>query len=1143
MHLRKKNYIHILFLLCLWGSSENLWAGISTRLTIRIIDPKANAQLAVTTPIDDLNDTQKDEVLNLRTEQEFTTSFVLENPTPVTVKYDGATFELYMEPGDDLFVSFEAPKFPESMLFMGKGTEHNNYLLKFRTKFANTKDNILTNLINNFTPEDYKKWLTENMKKRWTFFHDYDGLEKEAFSKKFNAFICAEIDYWYAYHLLRYKEEHTRGNVLSKFVQIPERYYDFLNNIIINNDEALVHPLYRKFLKLYLNFREEYPASFFGLASKQMTLTVKVPSMELLATPTNKIVGYITQGTKVLVLDKLTVGSNSNTPGILPTAYRIRVKTNDGQEGWIKTNGLEFDSEPQLNPQSIVIETIESSSKKAVMVARVGFRLLNVMSEPYENSVIETLRSSQEAFYLNQKTDQTYNYKDQDSIIHTSSFVKVRTASGRIGWVCAAGITLVEKEIEDKQRRQRIGSKFKNAYNNIDFLLAGKSRLFALATNIDYRLHFETPQAVKMEYDLFMRENTSNYLRSEVEKIYQNAINHPIAIPASVETNTQIIGVFDIMLNVQQARFRVDANPTTLVGTPPRSNYTTSSSTTNQSNTSVATNTTTIVNTKPKVQIGTGININKKTEGTTAPTEAIVTPQTVAKLSDPNAARLTPINNTSPVNQDIATTTPTTVASTTNASNGPPKADYDPYAKPAIATDLNLKKIEVKMPNAQYDLIGSSITGRITDPRGITIMLNLTMDVVNGREATYNTKLDANNSFRLDFFLAEPAVGELICGSDTIPVYLEPNDQLAIELNGKDKNFLACSGQGSAHVMFMDGYRNFSKPIDRQVKGKTRTLNAEAFKAFMAQSRDTKLQFLENYTDKFQFTDNFMAYAKGNIDYWYSFYLMNYPWEYPLYYNEAPPSKVPPNYYDFLAQLPKQNDAAMPSQNYRFFLNEYMSDLSRKNKNNTPRELAEKYLTGKSLAYVRAKQVAQDLAFDINAQKIGAVKQYVQSSKYPLYNEAVVAALYRSLPVQTGASAPSFRLMTADGREVTLEQLKGKIVYLDFWATWCAPCINSLPHVERVRQRFNENEVVFVYINLDEDRSKWIRYLQDHPLGGQHVSGNSPNPYRETVSSLYQATKLPATVLIDREGNIVSDSNEHLDSDAIAVRIQNLISK
>jgi hypothetical protein len=70
-----------------------------------------------------------------------------------------------------------------------------------------------------------------------------------------------------------------------------------------------------------------------------------------------------------------------------------------------------------------------------------------------------------------------------------------------------------------------------------------------------------------------------------------------------------------------------------------------------------------------------------------------------------------------------------------------------------------------------------------------------------------------------------------------------------------------------------------------------------------------------------------------------------------------------------------------------------------------------------------------------------------------------------------------------------------------------------------------------------------LRYLEEHPLGGKHVTGYGLNPYRESVSALYQATKLPSTVIIDRSGNIAADANERLDSETAASPIQNLISK
>lgn len=1132
----------ISFIFC-FGSFASVFAGQYTRISLKVIDAKQDVVPFLTTYKNDLSEAENNLTLLGQPSQDYYSEFFLETPTVIKLKYDNRSFDLYIEPGDDLSISFEAVKFPFSLFFSGKGTEHNTYLAKFREKFFNQRDNILTNYINSFTPIEYKKWMTEAMQKRWEFYRDYDGWEKEHFTPTFTQFACAEIDYWFAYHLLRYKQEHQQGAVLSQFIQIPENYYDFLNTIIINNDDALIHPLYRNFIKLYLVFRQDFPNSFLGLASKQVILTVKVPSMELLANPTSKILGYVTEGTKVLVLEKLTIGGDATG---LPTAYRIKVRTNDGQEGWMRTSGLEFEPEPTtLNRQGMTIEVAEITTKKIITKGKVGFKTLTVLTQPYENEIVEVLKYEQEVTYLNQKTEQKFIYKDQDSIAYQCIFLKVRTPNGHIGWVASAGLRLTEKEVDDKNKKQRIGYKSKNAYNNIDFLLYGKTRIFALATNLENRLHFEQPKDVKPQYDVFTKENTIRYLKNEIDSIFQRAILNPITPSANSNSTVVLTGVYDLTLNVPPSKFRVETSSVALFNYPSKNskqtsiasgNANTNAAMPNATNNSIASNTT-----KPKLAIGTGVNINKKSE---IQPQTIATPQNIGTVLTKTAVNSEVVNSTNANNIVASSEHSTTLNNTSTTKNVTIASNENTTNSTELASALP-QKIEVKMPNSQYDLISTTIKGKVTDPRGLNVSLNLMIDVVNLREVTYNTKIKSDNTFSLDFFLAEPAVGELVCGSDTIAIYVEPNDQIELELNGKDKNQLASNGTGGVHIMYLDMFRQFSKSIDAETKYRIRTLTPENFRTFMHEKYNIKKTFLENYQQKHLFSQNFLDYASADIDYWFAFNMVNYPWEYPLYFSEAPPAKVPPNYYDFLQKIKTQNDAALPSKNYRYFLDQYLSDLKRKSENHTktPKEVAEKYFTNKTLAYCRAKQVSQDLAFDINAMKINAVKNYVLNSSYPLYNEAVIASLYRQLPIQTGASAPSFRLTDATGKEITLDDLKGKVVYLDFWATWCAPCIQALPHTERIRQRFSENEVVFVYINMDEDKNKWLRYLAEHPLGGTHVSGYSQNPYRESVTALYQATKLPSTVLIDKSGNIAADANERLDSETAAMRIQNLISK
>ncbi|MEJ7660536.1 MAG: TlpA disulfide reductase family protein [Hymenobacter sp.] len=75
------------------------------------------------------------------------------------------------------------------------------------------------------------------------------------------------------------------------------------------------------------------------------------------------------------------------------------------------------------------------------------------------------------------------------------------------------------------------------------------------------------------------------------------------------------------------------------------------------------------------------------------------------------------------------------------------------------------------------------------------------------------------------------------------------------------------------------------------------------------------------------------------------------------------------------------------------------------------------------------------------------------------------AAVRAHLALATGRPAPDFTLPDASGRPVALRSLRGKVVYLDFWATWCAPCLAEMPASRALRQRFAGRDVVFLYVS------------------------------------------------------------------------------
>ena len=118
--------------------------------------------------------------------------------------------------------------------------------------------------------------------------------------------------------------------------------------------------------------------------------------------------------------------------------------------------------------------------------------------------------------------------------------------------------------------------------------------------------------------------------------------------------------------------------------------------------------------------------------------------------------------------------------------------------------------------------------------------------------------------------------------------------------------------------------------------------------------------------------------------------------------------------------------------------------------------------------------------------------------------------------LEIGSAAPVFKLPDLSGREVSLDQFRGKIVMLDFWATWCGPCRMTMPLVERLQKEYPQN-VVLLAINLEETKEVVREYMRQQNLGSQVLLDE-----QGSVGKTYGTDAIPMQVLIDKTG-IVRD--------------------
>ena len=113
------------------------------------------------------------------------------------------------------------------------------------------------------------------------------------------------------------------------------------------------------------------------------------------------------------------------------------------------------------------------------------------------------------------------------------------------------------------------------------------------------------------------------------------------------------------------------------------------------------------------------------------------------------------------------------------------------------------------------------------------------------------------------------------------------------------------------------------------------------------------------------------------------------------------------------------------------------------------------------------------------------------------------------------APAPNFTLPTRTGEQVTLSDLQGQVVMINFWASWCGPCREEMPLLEQIHQRYERLGFTLLGVNVEEDSKMAENWLKDRPVSFPILFDPENG-----VSKLYDVAAMPSTVIVDRKGNV-----------------------
>lgn len=160
----------------------------------------------------------------------------------------------------------------------------------------------------------------------------------------------------------------------------------------------------------------------------------------------------------------------------------------------------------------------------------------------------------------------------------------------------------------------------------------------------------------------------------------------------------------------------------------------------------------------------------------------------------------------------------------------------------------------------------------------------------------------------------------------------------------------------------------------------------------------------------------------------------------------------------------------------------------------------------------------------ISADKIDLAEDSLQRARRSASDPKIIAAIdaaIAQIAIRPGRTPPDFTATTLDGRTVSLSDFKGKVLLLDFWATWCIPCLKELPTVRRVYEKYHDDGLEILSVSLDRKEATLRGFLRRTELAWTHVY-NAGSPRGEDPATIYSVTAIPMTVLIDRDGRIAA---------------------
>lgn len=438
---------------------------------------------------------------------------------------------------------------------------------------------------------------------------------------------------------------------------------------------------------------------------------------------------------------------------------------------------------------------------------------------------------------------------------------------------------------------------------------------------------------------------------------------------------------------------------------------------------------------------------------------------------------------------------------------------------------------------AQSQSQNTFLSGQVKDYQGDYMLLRF-------RDRLDTIQVDTSGYFNFSFEQSFPSECRILAGKSQQRLFLHPGDKLNLNFNpAQAQAFPEFTGSNAAYSNFYADYIKFDMPNARHTSPKTSMGKSPAVIAHKVDSVTTvRVNFIKNYCEKNSLSQQFSAYQQIAARYIGASELAAYKRMSPQFRPDSIPDQTK-KLEQVMMSVPANNHELTYNEHFQSFVRQLAAGNALKSiKLTNETQLPEFYMLqfDETLALISDEECKNYILKELVVE---AIKETGTRNIQPLIdrfnsectNEPMKMRVEKVwLPyskIQIGMECPNIEGYTTEGNNVTIADLRGKVVYIDVWATWCGPCKKEIPMLKTLESFYHGKDVEFVSVSTDQDVQKWKDFVAKEALGGLqlHQSDNIDL----TVSKNFMVNSIPRFILLDKNGKIISADAPRPSSDAV----------